>query len=70
MSEHHTDLNSYVLRLRSGEYVYRLTPPSTGYDRDSAAMWLWQPEEAEAKAIEVAKLSKWTGAVTAVRSRP
>src|SRR5262249_28250852 len=66
-----TGLNSYVLRLCSGELIYTVAPfISTGYTRDLAQVWLWEPERLEAEVLAAQARMPWAGAITAVRARP
>jgi hypothetical protein len=65
-----TGLNSYVLLAQSGEYIYDPRwPLGTGYDRDAAQLWLWEPEKLDAEVATAQKRMPWAGRLTAVRAR-
>lgn len=65
-----TGLNSYVLQLGSGEYVYDAATKRLGYYRESAQAWLWEPELVAERTAEFVKRWPWAGKLTAVRARP
>ncbi len=65
MSERNTGLNSYVLRLPNGEYAYDQVGKVRGYGRDTAWIWLCEPEAVDGLAARVGIL-----AAKAERARP
>lgn len=66
-----TGLNSYLVRLPSGEFIYDASKPGDlrrGYYAEHAQVWLWEPEQAPARVAALAKLAGCS--LVAVRSRP
>lgn len=69
-AERRTGLNSYVVRLSSGEFIYDAATARRGMFKDEAQIWLWEPERTEAEVAALAKRLPWVGITTAVRARP
>lgn len=59
MSERQTGLNSYVIIVNS-EYLYDSVGDRRGGDRETAWMWLWEPEKMQACLDALAAKFKWS----------
>lgn len=69
MSHPRTGLNSYYVRLSTGEYLYSTDGTSTGIDSGQAQLWLWVPEQVDDKARELRGKLKCGGLLTAMRAK-